>query len=97
MAPDAILLKINARVAIGSLKIINITLRIGLMSLVVCSRLECQTSAGCKCGESKPWGYRPSGLSVFSDDEIAAEHHWRMMKKLGDPRTCVSGTSVHLE
>jgi hypothetical protein len=35
--------------------------------------------------------YFPADLSSYTDEQIAAEHHWRMMKKLGDPRICVSG------
>lgn len=33
-----------------------------------------------------------AGLSDYSDEEIAREYQWRMMKKLGDPRICVSGS-----
>ncbi len=29
-------------------------------------------------------------LSEFSDEEISREYHWRAMRKLGDPRICVS-------
>lgn len=28
-------------------------------------------------------------LSVFSDEEIAREHYWRMLQKLGSPLGCV--------
>lgn len=58
----------------------------------VCSRLECQTSAGCAHrGPHAQMCYFPADLSSYTDEQIAAEHHWRMMKKLGDPRICVSG------
>jgi hypothetical protein len=33
--------------------------------------------------------YFPPDLSAFTDAEIAQEHHWRMMRWLGDQRTCV--------
>lgn len=53
--------------------------------MVLCSRPECQTTAGCKCNQRSVYG-----LDSFSDEEIAREHHWRMVKKLGDPRICVT-------
>lgn len=53
----------------------------------VCSRTECQTSAGCKCGEIRPVF---KSLADFTDDEIAREYHLRMLRKLGDPRIGVS-------
>jgi hypothetical protein len=31
-----------------------------------------------------------SDLSRFTDDEIASEYHWRMMRVLGDPRVGVT-------
>lgn len=59
--------------------------------MILCTRPECQTSAGCKCvvpGDRLVPRER-SSLSDYSDDEIAREHHYRMLKKLGDPRICV--------
>jgi hypothetical protein len=76
--------------------------------MLICSRHECQTTAGCAhrgpngqlcfwpgdgCGsyEKTPGHLHQVGpLSAFTDEEIAREYHWRSIKKLGDPRVCVS-------
>lgn len=75
----------------------------------VCGRSECHTTAGCAHrgpnGELCYWPEtgrvtRSSWLHVdarplreFSDDEIVAEYHLRMLRKLGDQRVSVSLTS----
>jgi len=55
------------------------------MLKVICSKPECQTTAGCLC--QTQFTFR--SLSQYTDEEIAREYHWRMMKKLGDPLICV--------
>jgi hypothetical protein len=56
--------------------------------MILCTGPLCQTSAGCRCAQTPA----PRGLSDYSDEEIAREHHFRMLRRLGDPRVCVSAT-----
>jgi hypothetical protein len=43
------------------------------------------------------WLHEVGALTQFTDEEIAREYHWRMMKKLGDPRVCVSAPVIKRE
>jgi len=59
------------------------------------ARARCGGPPLCReCAEelaaAKNANWRMHGLSAFSDEEIAREHHWRMLNKLGDPRVAVS-------
>lgn len=55
--------------------------------MIICSMPGCGTSAGCRCAEKFKL---MAPLSSYTDEQIAAEHHRRMLAKLGDPRICVS-------
>lgn len=73
----------------------------------VCTRSECHTTAGCAHrgprGELCWWPEQGSyekvpgflremkPLSGYTDDEIAAEHYRRALRKLGDQRVGVGG------
>lgn len=77
--------------------------------MLICSRSECQTTAGCAhrgpngqlCywpGHTAPldpnlWLHKVGSLSQFTDEEIAAEHYRRMLANLGDPRVGVTMSS----
>jgi hypothetical protein len=55
--------------------------------MIMCSRPECQTSAGCKCGQS--WHYpvrlpMRKTLSDYTDAELRNELMRRAMQALGD-------------
>lgn len=61
--------------------------------MTICSRSECQTTAGCQCHRLSLWSItRSVALSDYTDEEIAREHHYRMLKKLGDQR--IGGQAV---
>jgi len=60
--------------------------------MILCSAPGCQTTAGCVCN-SVSRAARPS-LSDFTDEEIAREHGWRMMRRLGDQSVGVSVPTI---
>lgn len=77
--------------------------------MIICSRPECSSTAGCKCGNGWPWQYPQmpayttggvgrASLSDFSDEEIAREYHSRALRKLGDQSVSVgfAGLPAHL-
>ena len=56
--------------------------------MIICSKPECQTTAGCKCKSDVPkFG---KSLSDYTDDEIAREYHARALARLGDPRISIT-------